>query len=89
MLERQEDNPLKWARLALGMSRQEFARRLDLSCERIAAAELGYLRKLPDRWLPRLESIGVEDARSLADRYEAWRRADLPPSVGDSEATRP
>lgn len=67
-------NPIRQARETLGLSRREFAQVLELSYERIAAAELGHIRQLPRGWQVALAQAGFQDFEELAAQYDRWRQ---------------
>lgn len=66
-------SPMRSAREGLGLSRLQMALATGLAVERIAAAELGYLRKIPDSWAPSLAAAGIADPAGLIAAYDAWR----------------
>lgn len=66
------DNPITELRLALGLSRRDFALALGVGYNALNQLERGHPRRIPTGILSALEAAG-HDAAQLDARYRAWR----------------
>lgn len=68
------DNPIRVAREARNLSRAQLAKLVDLSTMRLADAEQGNYKQIPEHWRPSFEAEGFDFAQLQAD-YLTWRAA--------------
>lgn len=67
-------NPIRSAREARNLSRAQLAKLVDLSTMRLADAEQGNYKQVPEHWRARFEAEGFNFSQIQAD-YLTWREA--------------
>jgi transcriptional regulator with XRE-family HTH domain len=68
-------NPVRRAREAKGLSRAQLAKLAGLSTMRLADAEQGNYKQIPEHWRASFEAEGFDFDQLQAD-YLAWREAE-------------
>lgn len=67
------ENPVKAARMRLGISRTDAALKIGVTYYRVAAVELGHPQSIPQGWRAGCVALGL-DYDALQTEYQAWRQ---------------